>query len=31
MGEVLGWDEARIAAEAARYESAIADLLPIRA
>ena len=31
MGEVLGWDEARIAAEAARYENAISDLLPNRA
>jgi glycerol-3-phosphate dehydrogenase len=30
MGEVLGWDEARVAAEAARYESAIANLLPRR-
>ncbi|MDH4131690.1 MAG: FAD-dependent oxidoreductase, partial [Gemmatimonadota bacterium] len=31
MGEVLGWEEPRIAAEAARYESAIANLLPHRA
>ncbi|MDH4131708.1 MAG: glycerol-3-phosphate dehydrogenase/oxidase, partial [Gemmatimonadota bacterium] len=31
MGEALGWDEGRVAAEAARYESAISDLLPDRA
>ena len=30
MGEVLGWDEARVAAETARYGSAISDLLPNR-